>query len=198
MEKTLSRIAESRARVFVMDISGVVTVDTAVANNFIRDHASDPAHGMRLHHLRDLAERGANPCRVGRKCRGSANDRHSSRCTCSSPSPPSSQRHAMAGRRPGPHAEAMHRSALKGGGGPRGRRASCNQSHWSNPRRHLGRCGGRGCAFSRLQCAGGDACAARRRQRGVRGFGMRSDRPRRVHGVAEGRPHHANGLVCAA
>jgi rsbT co-antagonist protein RsbR len=36
MEKSLSRIAESRARVFVMDISGVVTVDTAVANNFIR------------------------------------------------------------------------------------------------------------------------------------------------------------------
>jgi rsbT co-antagonist protein RsbR len=36
MEKTLSRISESRARVFVMDISGVVTVDTAVANNFIR------------------------------------------------------------------------------------------------------------------------------------------------------------------
>jgi rsbT co-antagonist protein RsbR len=36
MEKTLSRIADSRARVFVMDISGVVTVDTAVANNFIR------------------------------------------------------------------------------------------------------------------------------------------------------------------
>ena len=36
MEKTLSRIAESRARVFVMDISGVVTVDTQVANNFIR------------------------------------------------------------------------------------------------------------------------------------------------------------------
>jgi anti-anti-sigma regulatory factor len=36
MEKTLSRIVESRARVFVMDISGVVTVDTAVANNFIR------------------------------------------------------------------------------------------------------------------------------------------------------------------
>lgn len=36
MEKTLARIAESRARVFVMDISGVVTVDTAVANNFIR------------------------------------------------------------------------------------------------------------------------------------------------------------------
>ena len=35
MEKTLSRIAESRARVFVMDISGVVTA-TAVANNFIR------------------------------------------------------------------------------------------------------------------------------------------------------------------
>jgi rsbT co-antagonist protein RsbR len=36
MEKVLSRIAESRARVFVMDISGVVTVDTAVANHFIR------------------------------------------------------------------------------------------------------------------------------------------------------------------
>src|SRR5215510_1426558 len=36
MEKSLARISESRARVFVMDISGVVTVDTAVANNFIR------------------------------------------------------------------------------------------------------------------------------------------------------------------
>jgi rsbT co-antagonist protein RsbR len=36
MEKVLSRIAESQARVFVMDISGVVTVDTGVANNFIR------------------------------------------------------------------------------------------------------------------------------------------------------------------
>jgi rsbT co-antagonist protein RsbR len=36
MEKVLSRIAESRARVFVMDISGVVTVDTAVADHFIR------------------------------------------------------------------------------------------------------------------------------------------------------------------
>jgi rsbT co-antagonist protein RsbR len=36
MEKVLSRISESQARVFVMDISGVVTVDTAVANNFIR------------------------------------------------------------------------------------------------------------------------------------------------------------------
>ncbi len=36
MDKSLSRISETRARVFVMDISGVVTVDTAVANNFIR------------------------------------------------------------------------------------------------------------------------------------------------------------------
>ena len=36
MEKSSSRIAETRARVFVMDLSGVVTVDTAVANNFIR------------------------------------------------------------------------------------------------------------------------------------------------------------------
>jgi len=36
MEKSLSRIAETRAHMFVMDISGVVTVDTAVANNFIR------------------------------------------------------------------------------------------------------------------------------------------------------------------
>lgn len=36
MDKSLTRISEARARVFVMDISGVVTVDTAVANNFIR------------------------------------------------------------------------------------------------------------------------------------------------------------------
>ena len=36
MEKVLSRISESRARVFVMDIGGVVTVDTAVANHFIK------------------------------------------------------------------------------------------------------------------------------------------------------------------
>jgi rsbT co-antagonist protein RsbR len=36
MEKVLSRISESQASVFVMDISGVVTVDTAVANHFIK------------------------------------------------------------------------------------------------------------------------------------------------------------------
>lgn len=36
MEKVLERIAETGARVFVMDISGVVTVDTAVANHFIK------------------------------------------------------------------------------------------------------------------------------------------------------------------
>ena len=36
MDKVLSRISDSQARVFVMDISGVVSVDTAVANNFIR------------------------------------------------------------------------------------------------------------------------------------------------------------------
>src|SRR6516162_10262229 len=50
MEKTLSRISESRARVFVMDISGVVTVDTAVANNFIRITPGNQADGLRLHH----------------------------------------------------------------------------------------------------------------------------------------------------
>jgi anti-anti-sigma regulatory factor len=36
MENVLSRIAESRAQVFVMDISRAVTVDTAVADQFIR------------------------------------------------------------------------------------------------------------------------------------------------------------------
>jgi len=36
VEKVLSRIAETQAEVFVMDISGVVTVDTAVADHFIR------------------------------------------------------------------------------------------------------------------------------------------------------------------
>lgn len=36
MEKVLARISETGARVFVMDISGVVTVDTAVANHFIK------------------------------------------------------------------------------------------------------------------------------------------------------------------
>lgn len=36
MEKVLARISETGARVFVMDISGVVTVDTAVANYFIK------------------------------------------------------------------------------------------------------------------------------------------------------------------
>lgn len=36
MNKTLSKIAETRARVFVLDISGVGTVDTAVANQLIK------------------------------------------------------------------------------------------------------------------------------------------------------------------
>lgn len=36
MNKTLSKISETRARAFVMDISGVSTVDTAVANQLIK------------------------------------------------------------------------------------------------------------------------------------------------------------------
>jgi len=36
MEKTLSKIADSRAKVFVMDISGVGAMDTAVANQLIK------------------------------------------------------------------------------------------------------------------------------------------------------------------
>lgn len=36
MNKTLTKIAETRARVFVLDISGVGTVDTAVANQLIK------------------------------------------------------------------------------------------------------------------------------------------------------------------
>jgi rsbT co-antagonist protein RsbR len=36
MTKTLSEIAQTRAKVFVMDISGVSTMDTAVANQLIR------------------------------------------------------------------------------------------------------------------------------------------------------------------
>ena len=76
MEKTLSRISESRARVFVMDISGVVTVDTAVANNFIRITPGNQADGLRLHHFRHLAERGANPGRARRQCRRGAHHGH--------------------------------------------------------------------------------------------------------------------------
>ena len=36
MNKTLAKIAETRARIFVLDISGVGTVDTAVANQLIK------------------------------------------------------------------------------------------------------------------------------------------------------------------
>ena len=36
MNKTLTKIAETRAKVFVLDISGVGTVDTAVANQLIK------------------------------------------------------------------------------------------------------------------------------------------------------------------
>jgi anti-anti-sigma regulatory factor len=36
MSKTLARIAESRAKVLVMDISGVSTMDTAVANQLLK------------------------------------------------------------------------------------------------------------------------------------------------------------------
>ena len=36
MKKSLSMISEARAKVFVLDISGVATVDTAVANQLIK------------------------------------------------------------------------------------------------------------------------------------------------------------------
>ena len=36
MNKTLDRIAETRAKVFVLDISGVAAMDTAVANQLIK------------------------------------------------------------------------------------------------------------------------------------------------------------------
>lgn len=36
MKKTLSKIAETRSKIFVMDISGVAAVDTAVANQLIK------------------------------------------------------------------------------------------------------------------------------------------------------------------
>ena len=36
MNKTLSKIAETRAKVFVMDISGVSSMDTAVANQLLK------------------------------------------------------------------------------------------------------------------------------------------------------------------
>jgi anti-anti-sigma regulatory factor len=36
MDKTLNKISETRAKVFVMDISGVGSMDTAVANQLIK------------------------------------------------------------------------------------------------------------------------------------------------------------------
>ena len=36
MRKTLTRISETRSKVFILDISGVATVDTAVANQLIK------------------------------------------------------------------------------------------------------------------------------------------------------------------
>ncbi len=67
MEKVLSRISESQARVFVMDISGVVTVDTGVANNFIRITQATRLMGCELiisgispNVARTLVELGAN------------------------------------------------------------------------------------------------------------------------------------------
>lgn len=36
MNKSLTKIAETRARVFVLDIAGVATVDTGVANQLIK------------------------------------------------------------------------------------------------------------------------------------------------------------------
>jgi rsbT co-antagonist protein RsbR len=67
MEKVLSRISESQARVFVMDISGVVTVDTGVANNFIRITQATRLmgcesiiSGISPHVARTLVELGAN------------------------------------------------------------------------------------------------------------------------------------------
>ena len=67
MEKVLLRISESQARVFVMDISGVVTVDTGVANNFIRITQATRLmgcesiiSGISPHVARTLVELGAN------------------------------------------------------------------------------------------------------------------------------------------
>jgi len=67
MEKVLSRISESQSRVFVMDISGVVTVDTGVANNFIRITQATRLmgcesiiSGISPHVARTLVELGAN------------------------------------------------------------------------------------------------------------------------------------------
>ena len=36
MQKTLAKIGETRAKIFVIDISGVAAVDTAVANQLIK------------------------------------------------------------------------------------------------------------------------------------------------------------------
>ena len=100
MEKTLSRIAESRARVFVMDISGVVTVDTAVANNFIRITQATRLmgcdciiSGISPNVARTLVELGAN---VG-EVRTTATLRDALQLALAT----MSQRHATEGRLPG-------------------------------------------------------------------------------------------------
>ena len=160
MEKTLSRIAESRARVFVMDISGVVTVDTAVANNFIRITQATRLMGC------DCIISGISPNvartsgRAWRKRGRSAHDGHAPRRIAAR------TRHYRADgtRRKGDYQDACGRNAsvdaLNGGGGPRGRRALCNQPHWPDAHLYFGRWGGDGCSFSRRSGAGGNAGAA--------------------------------------
>jgi rsbT co-antagonist protein RsbR len=109
MEKTLARIAESRARVFVMDISGVVTVDTAVANNFIRITQATRLmgcdciiSGISPSVARTLVELGAN---VG-EVRTTATLRDALQLALATIEPTTPRNGRASGR---PQAEAMHR-----------------------------------------------------------------------------------------
>jgi rsbT co-antagonist protein RsbR len=109
MEKTLSRISDSRARVFVMDISGVVTVDTAVANNFIRITQATRLmgcdciiSGISPSVARTLVELGAN---VG-EVRTTATLRDALQLALTTIEPTVRDGKAATGRA---HAEAMHR-----------------------------------------------------------------------------------------
>ena len=109
MEKTLARIAESRARVFVMDISGVVTVDTAVANNFIRITQATRLmgcdciiSGISPSVARTLVELGAN---VG-EVRTTATLRDALQLALATIESPTARNSRASAR---PQAEAMHR-----------------------------------------------------------------------------------------